>query len=116
MPHDSQIVEVVPHGSSFWTQTAKLTTNLADGAEQSYFLKVALGEHGMGMMNGEFESMTVLRNAVPDFVPKPYAWGSYRDIPDMHFFLCEFRSVLHVRGPKKLIVIDSHKSFGTGTW
>ena len=68
--------------------------------EQSYFLNVALGEHGMGMMNGEFESMTVLHNAVPDFVPRPYAWGSYRDIPDMHFFLCEFRSVLLVPGPK----------------
>lgn len=72
---------------------AKLTTHLADGTEQAYFLKVALGEHGMRMMNGEFESMTVLYAAVPDFVPKPYAWGSYKDIPDTHFFLCEFRSV-----------------------
>jgi len=62
--------------------------------DQTYFLKVALGEHGMRMMNGEFESMTALYAAIPHFVPKPYGWGSYRDIPDMHFFLCEFRDMI----------------------
>ena len=45
----------------------------------------------MRMMNGEFESMTALYSSIPHFVPKPYGWGSYRDIPDTHFFLCEFR-------------------------
>jgi len=94
LPEGSRVVDVTPHGSSFWTQTAKLTTTLRDGSEQPYFLKVALGEHGMRMMNGEFESMTVLHTAVPDFVPKPYAWGSYEGIPDTHFFMCEFRSAL----------------------
>ncbi len=67
-------------------QTAKLTINLADRSEQAYFLKVALGEDGMSMLNGELESMTYY-TAVPEFVPKPYAWGSYKDIPDMHFFM-----------------------------
>jgi len=94
LPEGSRVVDVAPHGSSFWTQTAKLKTTLRDGSEQAYFLKVALGEHGMRMMNGEFESMTVLYTAVPDFVPKPCAWGSYESIPDTHFFMCEFRSVL----------------------
>ncbi|GAB1315398.1 hypothetical protein MFIFM68171_05608 [Madurella fahalii] len=94
LPPGSRVVDVTPHGSSFWTQTAKLTTNLPDGSEQAYFLKVALGEHGMRMMNGEFESMTALYAAVPDFVPKPCAWGSYKDIPDMHFFMCEFRDMV----------------------
>ncbi|KAK3936149.1 Fructosamine kinase-domain-containing protein [Diplogelasinospora grovesii] len=94
LPPGSRAVDVTPHGASFWTQTAKLTTTLADGSEQAYFLKVALGEHGMRMMNGEFESMTVLYTAVPDFVPKPYAWGSYKDIPDTHFFMCAFRDMV----------------------
>ncbi|KAK4251282.1 Fructosamine kinase-domain-containing protein [Corynascus novoguineensis] len=94
LPPGSRVVGATPHGSSFWTQTAKLTAHLADGTEQAYFLKVALGEHCMRMMNGEYESMTVLYAAVPDFVPKPYAWGSYKDIPNTHFFLCEFRLYL----------------------
>ena len=91
------MIGVTPHGASFWTQTARLATKLPGGAEQSYFLKVALGEHGMRMMHGEFESMTALHSAVPHFTPKPYGWGSYRDIPDMHFFLCEFRYVSELR-------------------
>jgi hypothetical protein len=85
------VTGITPHGSSFWTQTAKLTTVLTDSREQSYFLKVALDEQGKGMLHGEFESMSVLYTAVPDFVPEPYAWGSYKDIPNLHFFLCEFR-------------------------
>jgi protein-ribulosamine 3-kinase len=100
LPQGSRVIDAIPHGSSFWTQTAKLTTHLADGAEQAYFLKVALGEHGMRMMNGEFESMTVLYAAMPAFVPRPYAWGTYRDIPDAHFLLCEFRSVFKSVQPK----------------
>lgn len=43
------------------------------------------------MMIGEFESMTLLYGAAPSFIPKPFGWGSYRDIEDMHIFLCEFR-------------------------
>ncbi|KAK3377940.1 Fructosamine kinase-domain-containing protein [Podospora didyma] len=60
LPEGSRIVDVAPHGESFWTQTARLVIKLADGTERLYFLKVALGEHGMRMMNGEFKSMTAL--------------------------------------------------------
>lgn len=89
LPTSSRVVDINPHGSSFWTHTAKLTTNLPGGPEQAYFLKVALGEHGMRMMNGEFKSMTALYAALPGFLPQPYARRSYRG---MHF-LCEFRLV-----------------------
>ena len=85
------MVDVNRHGKSFWNQTARLSTILGDGTPASYFLKVNVGEQGSQMMNGEFESMTALYAAAPEFVPKPCGWGSYRDIEDMHFFLCEFR-------------------------
>ena len=45
-------------------------------------------------MHGEFESMSALYAIVPDFVPKPHAWGSYRDIEDTHFFLCDFQYII----------------------
>ena len=64
---------------------------MEDGTPKSFFLKVALDEQGRRMMHGEFESMTALYKAVPDFVPMPYAWGSYKDIEGMHFFLCDFQ-------------------------
>jgi protein-ribulosamine 3-kinase len=66
---------------------------LPDGSQKSYFLKVALDEHGMRMMNGEFESMSALYRVVPDFVPKPQGWGSYKNMPNMHFFICDFQLV-----------------------
>ncbi len=40
LPLGSQIVDVTPHGASFWTQTARLATKLPDGSDQIYFLKV----------------------------------------------------------------------------
>ena len=46
------------------------------------------------MMNGEFESMSALYAISPDFVPKPHAWGSYKSIPDTHFFLCDFHDMV----------------------
>ena len=30
---------------------------------------------------------------MPDFVPKPIAWGSYQSSPDTHFYICEFRNL-----------------------
>lgn len=42
------------------------------------------------MMHGEFESMSALYTIVPDFVPKPLAWGSYQNMEEVHFFLCDF--------------------------
>jgi hypothetical protein len=45
----------------------------------------------MGMMRGEFESMSLLYSITPDFVPKPHAWGTYERLPQFHFFLCDFQ-------------------------
>lgn len=45
------------------------------------------------MVLSEFESMRALYSVVPEFVPKPKAWGTYATIPDTHFFLCEFRGL-----------------------
>ena len=88
-----RVDRITPHGSSFWTQTAHLETTSTEGSPKSFFLKVAQDEQGRRMMHGEFESMSALYAIVPDFVPKPYAWGSYRDIEGVHFFLCDFQSV-----------------------
>lgn len=44
-------------------------------------------------MHGEFESMSAIHTLLPDFVPKPIAWGTYETISDTHFFLCNFREM-----------------------
>ncbi|RKK89758.1 hypothetical protein BFJ68_g16633 [Fusarium oxysporum] len=93
LPGGSSMVKLSPHGSSFWTQTARLRTGLPDGTTKSYFLKVAEGDNGRGMMSGEFESMSLLYLITPDFVPKPHAWGTYQSLPNLHFFLCDFHDM-----------------------
>jgi len=61
--------------------------------------QVALEEKGREMLNGEFESMTALYATSPEFVPKPYAWGSYQSLPDTHFFLSGFHDMIEELPP-----------------
>ena len=50
-----------------------------------------MGKH---MCKGEFESLKAIRAVTPDFVPKPYAWGKYRQEDlETYFLLAEFREV-----------------------
>ena len=45
------------------------------------------------MVHGEYESMKAICSVLPDFAPKPIAYGTYETIPDTHFFLCEYRDM-----------------------
>lgn len=45
------------------------------------------------MMHGEYESTLAIHSLIPRFVPEPIAWGSYDNVPDTHFFLCEFKEM-----------------------
>ncbi len=76
---------------SFWARPGRIDVELGDGTSQSYFIKAVSGATGKKMVHSEFESMRAIHAITPDFVPRPIAWGTYRNIPDTHFFLCEFR-------------------------
>ena len=82
------------HGVSFWASTGKIDVELKDNLEVSFFVKVISGEVGRNMVHSEFESSKALRQVLPEFVPKPIAWGTYKTIPNTHFFLCEFREMM----------------------
>ncbi len=45
------------------------------------------------MVHSEFQSMKAICALMPEFVPKPLAWGTYESMPDTHFFLCEYRDM-----------------------
>ena len=82
------------HGVSFWGNTGRIDVELVDGTPKTFFMKVLSKEVGKNMVHGEFESMKAIYILVPDFAPKPIAWGTYKTIPDTHFFLCEFREMI----------------------
>ncbi|PGH08852.1 hypothetical protein AJ79_05857 [Helicocarpus griseus UAMH5409] len=93
LPQDCQIVSMKPHGKSFFANTSRIDVKLPNGTPQSFFIKVLSSEVGRNMVHGEFESMKAIYTIIPDFVPKPIAWGTYNSNPDMHFLLCEFREM-----------------------
>ncbi len=46
------------------------------------------------MCEGEYESLKEIYQISPDFVPRPYAWGRYREPqPEIYFLLAEFRDI-----------------------
>lgn len=61
-----------------------------DGSTTSYFLKVAAGDRGRGIMEGEFNSMQTIYSVTPHFAAKPLTWGTFASNSDLHFFLCDF--------------------------
>lgn len=91
------MVSTEDHGISFWANTGRIDVELVDGTPQSFFIKVISKQLGKNMMQGEFESMKAIYTLLPDFAPKPIAWGTYETIPDTHFFLCVYREMIDER-------------------
>lgn len=94
LPKGCQVVSTEGHGVSFWANTGRIDVELADGTPQSFFIKVISKELGKNMVHGEFESMKAIYTLLPDFAPKPIAWGTYGTILDTHFFLCQYREMM----------------------
>jgi protein-ribulosamine 3-kinase len=42
LPQGTQIIGAFPHGASYWTRTAEIETQQADGSELSFFIKVCV--------------------------------------------------------------------------
>ncbi|KAE8379355.1 Fructosamine kinase-domain-containing protein [Aspergillus bertholletiae] len=95
LPKGCHVVSSQSHRSSFWGHTGCINVELADGTPLSFFVKIVPDEHGKNMVHGEFESMKAIYAVLPDFAPKPIAWGTYKDTPDIHFVLCEYREMTH---------------------
>ncbi|KAK4455148.1 Fructosamine kinase-domain-containing protein [Podospora aff. communis PSN243] len=93
LPEGCKIVSTDNHGVSFWAKTGRLDVLLNDGTLQSFFIKVLSKDQGKSMVEAEFESMRAIYNVLPNFVPRPVAWGAFSAIPETYFFLCEFRDM-----------------------
>ena len=44
----------------------------------------------MKALHGEFESTAAIHAIVGAFTPKPIAWGSFKSIPNAHYYICKF--------------------------
>ncbi|KAJ8122161.1 hypothetical protein ONZ43_g1576 [Nemania bipapillata] len=93
LPEGSQVQSIVPSGSSYWARTAKIETVDAEGKKMFYFIKVHQGEAGYKLVLGEYQSMKTLWTAMPELFVRPYGFGTYEEMKDVHFFLCSFHDM-----------------------
>jgi len=54
----------------------------------------ATGAAGFERMQGHWYSESGLYQFIPEFVPRPVAFGTYASDPDMHFILLEFEDMI----------------------
>ncbi|KAI1378472.1 Fructosamine kinase-domain-containing protein [Hypoxylon crocopeplum] len=90
LPPGTHVLKIAAHGASFWARTARLDVE-QDGIRKEYFLKTSSGELGRDMVASEYHCMSKVRAVAPDLVPEVIAWGTYADMSNVHFLLCEFR-------------------------
>ncbi|KAI0016136.1 Fructosamine kinase-domain-containing protein [Xylariomycetidae sp. FL0641] len=93
LPEGSQVLAIEPSGSSYWARTARIDTVNADGEDASYFIKVHQGKTGHDLVFGEFHAMKTLWDVMPEMVARPYGYGTYEKMDDVHFFLCAFHEL-----------------------
>lgn len=112
LPQGCKVTSITPSGTSLWVQTVKIDTQLVNGDTKTYFKKVfslytffafkfelmtkqgAPGVRGYRMMEGTFASESALHSIVPEYVPKPLSWGTYKSEPDIHYYICDFVDML----------------------
>ncbi|KFX96456.1 hypothetical protein V490_03340 [Pseudogymnoascus sp. VKM F-3557] len=83
-------LSVTNHGSSAWALSYKIETKDDAGEDEIYFMKVSTGEEGRAALHGEFEATSEIHSVVGDFTPKPITWGSFKAIPNAHYYVCKF--------------------------
>ncbi|KAK8071954.1 hypothetical protein PG996_005302 [Apiospora saccharicola] len=84
------VLAVTPSGRSLWVGTVKIEVLLENGTLAAFFKKGEAGDTGRRMMQGTFGAEHAIYEFLPEQSPRPVDWGTYRDEPDMHFYLCEF--------------------------
>ncbi|KAI0180633.1 Fructosamine kinase-domain-containing protein [Hypoxylon sp. FL1284] len=91
------VVSIATHGSSLWTRTARIDTELVNERQETiprpFFLKTTRGPDGEAMVENELRCMGLLHMFLPDLVPEPVACGAYSSMRGIYFLLCEFRSM-----------------------
>ncbi|RWA04491.1 hypothetical protein EKO27_g10613 [Xylaria grammica] len=90
LPHGCEVINVTPLGLSENCDTTRIEVRLSDGSTKEFFEKSSTGQHGFELMRAHYESESSLYRFIPDNVPPPIAFVTYRSNPDRHSFLMEF--------------------------
>ncbi|KAL2020082.1 hypothetical protein VTK56DRAFT_8886 [Thermocarpiscus australiensis] len=90
IPDVAEVTKISMHSRSRWAKAFRIDIRHTNGQEESYFMKVSVGDHAREALEGEFEGTAAIHAVTPGFCPKPIAWGSLENRPDAYFYLCKF--------------------------
>lgn len=93
LPKGTQFHGTSPSGASYWARAARIEATDENGEEASFYLKVHGSEHAKDMAYSEYASMKAFYDIMPEMVAEPMGWGSYKDEPDVYFFVCRYEEL-----------------------
>ncbi|KAI0015389.1 Fructosamine kinase-domain-containing protein [Xylariomycetidae sp. FL0641] len=88
LPAGARVLKVEAWNASAWTKNFKLTAELSNGTQKAFFLKCAT-ERGALMMEGEYTSLSAIRDVVPSFAPQPHGRGKLKS-SEASFLIMDF--------------------------
>ncbi len=66
---------------------------MAEMPPKTNHFKVHQGKTGHDLVLGEYHAMKTLWDTMPEMVARPYGYGTYERMEDVHFFLCSFHEL-----------------------
>lgn len=113
------VIEVVELGLSDWCETHRIEVRLGDGSIQRFFTKVrpessafiylcllsyhliswqtASGHDGFEQVRAHWYSESSLYKFIPEYIPRPIAFDTYKSSPNTHFLLMDFVDMIDER-------------------
>jgi fructosamine-3-kinase len=115
LPADSKNIWVAPHGASFRSITTKIDTELPDGSQKSYFVKVRqaalccfmtdsrkqlyIAPNAKALALGEYLSSQAMYAIIPDNTPRPMGRGVLAKDSNKHFIVFDFIDMIEELPP-----------------
>ncbi|KAE9373660.1 hypothetical protein N431DRAFT_482636 [Stipitochalara longipes BDJ] len=94
LPEGGEIVSVTKLGLSDYCDTSRYDVRLPDGSIQRFFEKAGKGPGGYELMMANWTSETSLHSFIPEYVPRPVGFGTYKSKPEITFFVLEFVNMI----------------------
>ncbi|RYP08359.1 hypothetical protein DL764_001928 [Monosporascus ibericus] len=86
---DPSLTKIASYGGSGFASTFKLSSTV-DGKDRNFFVKTGTGSDAKVMFKGEHSSLNAIHSAVPNFCPRSYAHGAFKENPNKYFMVTDF--------------------------
>uniref|UniRef100_A0A0B7JUM7 protein-ribulosamine 3-kinase n=1 Tax=Bionectria ochroleuca TaxID=29856 RepID=A0A0B7JUM7_BIOOC len=117
LPVQDQVVAISKHGDTRWSTGYKISIEDEED-DHEFFIKILDREEAKELAEGEFESMTLMHQLIPEAIVPPIAWGMFKTDNSKAFYLTYFRDLDKEHPPNdiliRLISKIHHKESPTG--